>query len=91
MSDGIRSGVNWMRLYCKPRVSAMVFTSSVLARPGTPTSRQCPPLKTDSNADFTTSSWPIMTFFTSVIIRSKFCFKASTAFASFSYVIVIQS
>ncbi len=42
MSDGIRSGVNWMRLNVSASVSASVRISSVLASPGTPTSRQCP-------------------------------------------------
>ena len=36
MSDGIRSGVNWMRLNSRPSVCAMVRTSSVLAVPGMP-------------------------------------------------------
>ena len=34
MSDGIRSGVNWMRLKSRPRIWPMVRTSSVLAVPG---------------------------------------------------------
>ena len=34
MSDGIRSGVNWMRLKSRSRISASVLISSVLARPG---------------------------------------------------------
>ena len=34
MSAGIRSGVNWMRLKLRSRISASVRTSSVLARPG---------------------------------------------------------
>ena len=36
MSDGIRSGVNWMRLKTRPSVCAMVRTISVLAVPGKP-------------------------------------------------------
>ena len=43
MSDGIRSGVNWMRLKTRPSVCAMVRTSSVLAVPGRPVMRQWPP------------------------------------------------
>ncbi len=43
MSLGIRSGVNWMRLNTRPRVCAMVRTSSVLAVPGRPVIRQWPP------------------------------------------------
>ena len=43
MSDGIRSGVNWMRLNFRCTASASVLISSVFARPGTPRSRQWPP------------------------------------------------
>ena len=42
MSDGIRSGVNCTRLKLSPSVLAKVETSSVLASPGTPTSRAWP-------------------------------------------------
>ena len=45
MSDGIRSGVNWMRLNLRLIASASVLISSVLARPGTPRSRQWPPAR----------------------------------------------
>jgi hypothetical protein len=34
MSEGIRSGVNWMRLNSRPSVCAMVRTISVFAVPG---------------------------------------------------------
>ena len=34
MSEGIRSGVNWMRWNSRPSVCAMVRTSSVFAVPG---------------------------------------------------------
>ena len=36
MSDGIRSGVNWMRLNVMSSDWASVLTINVLARPGTP-------------------------------------------------------
>ena len=39
MSDGIRSGVNWMRLKPTSRIWLIELTMSVLARPGTPMSR----------------------------------------------------
>ena len=42
MSDGMRSGVNWIRLNCRPSVCAIVRTSSVLAVPGKPVIRQWP-------------------------------------------------
>ena len=42
MSDGIRSGVNCMRLNVRFMLSARVRIMSVFASPGTPTSRQWP-------------------------------------------------
>ncbi len=42
MSDGTRSGVNWMRAKVPLTVRASVSTASVFATPGTPSSRQCP-------------------------------------------------
>ncbi len=45
MSAGIRSGVNWMRLKLMSSTSPSVRTSSVLPRPGTPSSSTCPPPK----------------------------------------------
>ena len=44
MSAGIRSGVNWMRLNDRFSVRASVLIISVLASPGTPSSRQWPRL-----------------------------------------------
>ena len=60
MSDGIRSGVNWMREKLKSRTSATVRTSRVLASPGTPTSREFPPTKRERSTCSTTSSWPMI-------------------------------
>ena len=39
MSAGIRSGVNWMREYCKPAASATALAVAVLATPGTSSRR----------------------------------------------------
>ena len=39
MSEGIMSGVNWMRRNERLEIRATVLTSSVLASPGTPTSK----------------------------------------------------
>jgi hypothetical protein len=39
MSEGTRSGVNWMRAKSPPTTVANVRTASVLAVPGTPSSR----------------------------------------------------
>ena len=44
MSAGIRSGVNWMRLKLRFSARLSVLIISVLASPGTPSSRQCPRL-----------------------------------------------
>ncbi len=52
-SDGIRSGVNCTRENDSSSVSASVRTSSVLPRPGTPSSSTCPPA---SSADTTPST-----------------------------------
>ena len=46
MSAGIRSGVNWMRRNFRCSERASVLTSRVLAKPGTPSSTQCPRAKT---------------------------------------------
>ena len=43
MSDGIRSGVNWMRENFRSSTRAIVWISSVLASPGAPTIRLLPP------------------------------------------------
>ena len=61
MSEGMRSGVNWMRLASSPRILPKVSTSSVLARPGTPISRAWPPHKRVISVCSMTWSWPKMT------------------------------
>ncbi len=56
MSEGIRSGVNWIRLKSSDSISARLLIISVLASPGTPSSRQCPPAKMEmSNCSMTAS------------------------------------
>ena len=76
MSEGIRSGVNWMRLKPSDMVLASELTSSVLARPGTPTSRQWPRAKMAIIISSMTSSMPMM------VLRSSFTI-ASLRFAEF--------
>ena len=70
MSEGIRSGVNWMRLNTRPRVCAMVRTISVLADPGMPVIRQCPPTNSAISTCSITSSWPTITWWTCLRISS---------------------
>ena len=48
MSDGIRSGVNWMREKFRSSTCAIEWISSVLASPGTPTIRLFPPTRSVS-------------------------------------------
>jgi hypothetical protein len=56
MSEGIMSGVNWMRRNERLRIRATVLTSSVLASPGTPTSRTCPRARRPVSRSSTTGS-----------------------------------
>src|ERR1019366_3409254 len=57
-SAGSRSGVNWIRLNVVWIVSASVRTVSVFARPGTPSSRTCPPVRSEMIRRSTIASWP---------------------------------
>ena len=79
MSEGIRSGVNWMRLNGQSRTSASVWTSIVLPRPGTPSSSTWPLATKRAIASCRlTSSWPTMTDLTSVSIARARSEKSST-------------
>src|SRR3954470_20621406 len=60
-SAGTRSGVNCRRLNDPPRTSATVFTVSVLARPGTPSSRTWPPASNATSTRSSIASWPTIT------------------------------
>ena len=68
MSEGMRSGVNWMRR--KPMFSACesVRIIAVFARPGTPSSRQWPPARTAMRSCSITSFCPTMNFAISPVI-----------------------
>ena len=61
-SAGNRSGVNWMRWKLSRSPCANVRTASVLARPGTPSSRTCPAVKRPMSRRSTMPRWPMMTF-----------------------------
>src|SRR5579862_1119559 len=69
-SPGIRSGVNWMRPNCKPSVAANAWASSVLAVPGTPSSRMCPPASRLVSIRSMAASWPTIALRTSSLIWS---------------------
>jgi len=66
MSLGMRSGVNWMREYSRLTIFDSVEMRSVLANPGTPTSRQLPPENRAMSSSDTTSCCPTMTLASSV-------------------------
>ena len=61
MSEGIRSGVNCMRLKSAPTMRASVFTRRVFAVPGTPSRSACPSAMSATKTCSTTSSCPTMT------------------------------
>src|SRR5215469_5533856 len=58
-SPGMRSGVNWIRPKSRRRLAAKAWASSVLAVPGTPSSRIWPPTRRLVSISSTTSSWPM--------------------------------
>src|SRR6266404_4005482 len=60
-----------MRLNLTSRMRAMVLTSRVLARPGTPTRRQCPPVKIAARICSITVSCPMMTLCSSSVMMSR--------------------
>ena len=68
MSAGMRSGVNWSRENSRLSMWEMVLTSSVLAKPGAPVMRQCPPAKSEIRSCSTTSFWPTMVLRSSALI-----------------------
>ena len=70
MSEGIRSGVNWIRLYSKSSDSAKLEMRRVLANPGTPTSNAWFLVKIAMRTCSMTSSCPIITFLSSLLTRS---------------------
>ena len=82
MSEGMRSGVNWIRLKVRWSVSARLEISRVFAKPGTPTSSAWLRVKIEINTCSMTSSCPMMTFPSSLRTRSAEDFILSTAEAS---------
>src|SRR5581483_1986237 len=70
-SEGTRSGVNWMRRNEPRMVRASVFTVSVFARPGTPSTSRCPCARIATSTRSRKWSWPTTTFLTSYRMRSS--------------------
>src|SRR4051812_42464110 len=83
MSDGIRSGVNWMRENLRSSTWARVWMIRVLARPGTPVMMLLPPTKSEIRTCSMTSSCPTMSLRSSRRIRSRPCFMRSASSTSF--------
>ena len=65
MSEGIRSGVNWMRFEEMPTARATVVTSRVLASPGTPIRSAWLWQKMHWSVRSTSSCWPTITLWIS--------------------------
>src|SRR5260370_27665475 len=70
MSEGIRSGVKWIRLNSSASERASEWTIKVFASPGTPSRMQCPRAKTAIRSCSTTSSWPTIWLAICARIRS---------------------
>ena len=62
LSEGIRSGVHWMRLKEHWRDSARHRARVVLPIPGTSSTKICPPLNTAARVNSMTSPLPTNTF-----------------------------
>src|SRR5438093_689899 len=79
MSEGIRSGVNWMRVNFSSSTCARVWISNVLASPGTPTMRLLPPTKSVFSTSSMTSCWPMILLCSSArtALRPLFILSAS--------------
>src|SRR5215470_19134823 len=59
-------------------MSASVLMSNVLASPGTPVIRQCPPVNSAMRTSSTASSWPTMTLRSS----ARICCRPSATFSA---------
>jgi hypothetical protein len=70
-SDGIRSGVNWMRAKRSPSAAASERTSSVLAVPGTPSISTWPRARYATSVSLTVVSWPTTRVATATFTRSR--------------------
>src|SRR5262245_6419619 len=79
MSDGIRSGVNWMRLNFRSSTFDSVAISSVFASPGTPTIRLLPPTNNDMRISSMTSPCPMIRLPSSVMICCRPTFIRSAS------------
>ena len=72
MSEGIRSGVNWILENSEDMVFDNTRALNVFATPGTPSSKTCPPVNTPINKRSIISCCPIMKRSTSPLTSSTF-------------------
>jgi hypothetical protein len=77
MSEGSRSGVNWMRSNWRPRELASAFAMVVFATPGTPSRRTWPPAMRQASMSLSSSVLPTMTLETSARILSERSFTCA--------------
>ena len=88
MSDGMRSGVNWMRPKRAFSAPASTRTSSVFAVPGTPSSSAWPRARNATSAWSITSSWPTtraLTTARTLAMSSATCWDVITTSVSSRY------
>src|ERR1041385_2016257 len=81
-SDGMRSGVNWIREKRRSSARAREWISRVLARPGTPMSRQFPPASSATRVCSITASCPTMVLRSSATTRWRAAPRRSASAAS---------
>ena len=94
MSEGSRSGVNWILLKLHPTLFAMLFASIVFPTPGTSSINMCPLHIKEISARRTAAVFPTMTFSTfSWILRaiSKGSVKAKASSKTTPYSISPQT
>ena len=82
ISEGIKSGVNWILLKFKPNASETVCTKSVFAKPGTPINKECPPQKIESITKSTALFWPTIIF--DISFFSSFVLATNVSMATIS-------
>ena len=77
-SEGIRSGVNWIRRKSRERERPNALTSSVLATPGTPSRMTWPCTSRAASTPKTTGSWPLTALATSARTASNAWLRSAT-------------
>ena len=79
MSEGIRSGVNWIRRYSMFSDRASVRAIKVLPSPGTPIISACPRQSSVTSSMSITLSWPTTSLAISLLSCTRAARSRSTA------------